>query len=70
MREWMPVWLFAVGIVVFLVLASLNSWLGDLLGLAWGFAILPLGALRLARGTRHDRRDDLQTHYWRSSAPR
>ena len=67
----MGIWLFAVALVVALALLCLvDSWLGVLLAFAWAFVIVPHGARRLARGTRLQLGEDVQTDYWRIAPPR
>jgi hypothetical protein len=69
--RYMHLWLFAVGVLVTFVILSLNSLVGDLAALAWGFVVVPHGAVWLLR---HRRTEDgagedppeLQSAYWRT----
>jgi hypothetical protein len=73
MLRWMHLWLFAVGILVALVLLSINSLVSDLAAFAWGFVVVPHGAVWLLRrrrikaGVRKDPSElELQGPYWRT----
>jgi hypothetical protein len=71
MLRWMHLWLFAVGVLVALVILSLNSLVSDLAALAWGFVVVPHGALWLLRHRRTaagtgEEPPELQSAYWRT----
>jgi hypothetical protein len=67
----MHLWLFPVGVLVALVILSINSLVGDLAALAWGFVVVPHGAVRLLRHRRTAAEAgedplELQSAYWRT----
>jgi hypothetical protein len=69
--RYIHLWLFPVGVLVALLILSINSFAGDLAALAWGFVVAPHVAVWLVRHRRTaavtvEDPLELQSAYWRT----
>jgi hypothetical protein len=74
MPSWLSLWLFPLGLLGAVVLLSLNSVIGSVLSIAWGFVLVPhVGNYLLhhshgrAHGSGGSGFSDVSTHYWRTA---
>ena len=68
MRAWIALCVFPLGVLLGVAFVSLNSVLGLLLALAWGFVLVPhFSKSILAHSHGEGDSADVTTHYWRTT---